>query len=223
METGSADRDGPDRSGKPSTGASEERPVDLPLENPRRPEAKVERLFVDRWSPRAFHEEPLSETQIATLFEAARWAPSCYNDQPWFFIYARTPEDRRRFVGLLTPGNQEWAQRAPLLCFLLARRHFAHNNKPNRHCTFDAGAAWASLAFQARFLGLYAHGMAGFDRERAYDVLGVPDADYDILAAIAVGRRAPADTLPPAIAKNERPNRRKAPAEVAREGGFSSA
>jgi len=194
-----------------------------PVVEPRRAEAPVDELFIERWSPRAFRDEPLSETEVAGLFEAARWAPSCYNDQPWLFLYARAPEDRARFLQILTEGNRVWASRAPLLAFVLARRAFRHNGRVNRHALFDAGAAWMSLALQARRLGLYAHGMAGFSPEKVYADLGVPEAEYDAIAAVAVGRLGDPGTLPENLAAMEHPNQRKPPVEVAREGAFAGA
>ena len=193
-------------------------PVDR--HNSRTPEADVDSQFVDRWSPRAFADDPLSREQLTALFEAARWAPSCSNEQPWLFIYAVTPADRARFAGALLPANQVWAPRAPLLLFVLCRRRFDHNDQDNRHAAFDAGAAWMSLALQARKLGLHAHAMAGFSRQKAYAILGVPAADYDIMAAVAVGRRADPSALPVEVAVREHPNERKPLAEVAREGGY---
>ena len=188
--------------------------------NPRIPAVDIDSQFLDRWSPRAFAETPLTEAQLAALFEAARWSPSCYNEQPWLFLYAVTAEDRARFAGALLPANQVWAPRAPLLLFILCRRHFAHNGKENRHAPFDAGAAWLALALQARKLGLHAHAMAGFSRAKAFEILGVPAQEYDIMAAVAVGYRGDREILPEEVAARERPNDRKPAGEVAREGRF---
>ena len=188
--------------------------------NPRVPAVDVDSQFLDRWSPRAFAETPLTDAQLATLFEAARWAPSCYNEQPWLFLYAVTAEDRARFAEALTPANQLWAPRAPLLLFVLCRRHFAHNGKENRHAPFDAGAAWLALALQARKLGLHAHAMAGFSRRKAYQILGVLPEAYEIMSAVAVGYRGDAGILPEEVAAREAPNGRKPSGEVAREGRF---
>ncbi|MDD5708685.1 MAG: nitroreductase family protein, partial [Kiritimatiellae bacterium] len=124
-------------------------------------------MFVDRWSPRAYLPEPIPEHQIRMLFEAARWAPSCFNEQPWLFVYATSEADRSRFAAALVEKNRAWAGIAPLLIFVLARRNFRQSGKQNRHAAFDSGAAWMSLALQARKLGLYAHGMAGFDINKA--------------------------------------------------------
>ena len=188
--------------------------------NPRIPAAEVDSQFIDRWSPRAFEPTPLTDAQLSTLFEAARWSPSCYNDQPWLFVYAVTPEDRARFAEALVPANQVWAGRAPLLLYVLCRRRFRHNGQENRHAPFDAGAAWMALALQARRLGLHAHAMAGFSREKAGAILGVPQEDYDIMAAVAVGCRGAAELLPEEMAAREKPSDRQPLAEVAREGRF---
>jgi nitroreductase len=188
--------------------------------NPRIPEVDVDSQFIDRWSPRAFADTTLAREQVASLFEAARWAPSCNNDQPWLFLYAETALDRARFAEALAPANQTWAANAPLLLFVLCRRHFRHDGKENRHAPFDAGAAWMSLALQARKLGLHAHAMAGFSRPKAYALLGVPQEDYDIMAAVAVGRRGDPALLPEEVAERELPNARKPLAEVARAGRF---
>ena len=188
--------------------------------NPRNPTADIDSMFIDRWSPRAFESTPLTQTQIDSLFEAARWAPSCFNAQPWLFIYAASEADRERFMPALVEGNQLWVKNAPLIIYLLCRRNFSHNDQDNRHAPFDAGAAWMSLALQARKLGLHAHAMAGFSREKAYEILNAPVDQYDIMAAIAVGYRAEPGILPEPVAAAEKPSDRKAPEEVAREGSF---
>lgn len=173
-------------------------------------------MFVDRWSPRAFSGEPLSQTTIDSLFEAARWAPSSSNGQPWLFIYAAEPEARKRFVSILAEGNQVWARHAPLLVMAFARRAFAKTGKPNRHAQFDTGSAWVSVAFEARKLGLYAHGMAGFSEDLAYERLKVARDDYEAMAAIAIGHPGDVSELPPHLQAREIPSERKPLSEVAR-------
>jgi len=188
--------------------------------NPRSPTTDVDSMFLDRWSPRAFDPQPLTQGEIDSLFEAARWAPSCYNEQPWLFVYAAKADDRKRFLATLVEANQAWCKRVPLLLFVLCRRNFAQNGKENRHASFDAGSAWMSLALQARKLGLHAHAMAGFSRDKAYEVLNASRDEYDIMAAVAVGRRAAPEVLAEAVAAMERPNERKKLSEVAREGSL---
>lgn len=188
--------------------------------NPRNPSVDIDSMFIDRWSPRAFEPRPLTQTQIDSLFESARWAPSCFNAQPWLFIYAAEETDRVRFLPALVGKNQAWVKNASLLTYLLCRRNFSHNDQENRHAPFDAGAAWMSLALQARKLGLYAHAMAGFSREKAYEIIKAPAEEYDIMAAIAVGYRANPSQLPAAVAAGEKPSDRKARQDIARENSF---
>lgn len=176
--------------------------------NPRIPEADVDREFLDRWSPRAFRQDPITKAQLASLFEAMRWAPSCFNEQPWRLCYGLAGEPAHaRIVGLLVEANH-WAAKAPLLIVLFNRRNFSHNDKPNRTSAFDTGAAWMSLALEARKLGLYSHGMAGFDTQRAYTELGADPAIYEVQAAIAVGALGDPATLPDKLREREAPNDR---------------
>ncbi|WP_298037655.1 nitroreductase family protein [uncultured Desulfuromonas sp.] len=191
--------------------------MSAPIQNTRRTESEVDSIFPDRWSPRALSPAPIPEEQLRMLFEAARWAPSCYNEQPWHFVYATSAEGRAHLGEALVEKNRQWALQAPLLMFILARRTFARGGKPNRHAPFDAGAAWMSLAIQARRLGLYAHAMAGFSVPKAFQVLGVAEQDYEIMAAVAVGRRADPTTLPEDLREMESPNDRKPLSEVAAE------
>ncbi len=189
-------------------------------ENKRVANAPINPLFLDRWSPRALDPSPIDDANIKILFEAARWAPSCFNEQPWLFMYGRTPADRAIYMEILVEGNRVWCKNAPVLAILFAHRRFAHNNKPNFWGPFDAGAAWMALALQARMLGLYAHGMAGYSKEKAYRLLNVPEEDYEAICAIAIGRYGDPDTLPPDLLEREMPNSRKSSELVAREGIF---
>lgn len=188
------------------------------VKNNRKPDHGIDSMFVDRWSPRAFSSEPLTHEQIHTLFEAARWAPSCFNEQPWVFVYATSREDRQAFTNVLVQKNQLWAGQAPLLIFILARCRFKQNGRENRHAAFDAGAAWMSLALQARKMGLYAHAMAGFNQKKAYELLQVSPEDYHIMAAVAVGYRGNSDHLPEDLMKIETPNNRNSLKEIIHAG-----
>jgi len=189
--------------------------------NSRTSGAPVDPMFLDRWSPRAFTSEPIAPEVLAGLFEAARWAPSCFNEQPWLFMYADREPELEAYRSLLVPGNLVWAGKAPVLSIVFAHRRFAKSGKENRWHGFDAGAAWVSLALAARSAGLYAHAMAGFDEEKAYEVLGVPRADYEAMAAIVIGRHGDPAGLPEQVALNEKPNGRKPLSEVARQGFFA--
>lgn len=170
--------------------------------NLRPTETSVDSQFVDRWSPRAYLSKPVSDADLRTLVEAARFAPSCFNDQPWLFKIARSESAVRRYRDGLVPANQEWARSAPVLIYLFGRKGFRRNGNPNAWSSFDCGSAWMSLALQARKLGLYAHAMAGFDAEKALELCGVSGSDYQPWAAITVGYRdeaaseGPTDRLP---------------------------
>lgn len=176
---------------------------------PRLPDHAVDPQFPDRWSPRAFSPEPVSRATLDSLFEAARWAPSCYNEQPWLFLCAHEQPALDLFRRILLDGNRIWADRAPVLCYLFARRAFSRNDKPNRWAAFDCGAAWMSLALQARKRGLHAHAMAGFRREEAHTELGVSPAEYDVMCAIAIGRYGDPSALPAEVAAREKPTDRR--------------
>lgn len=189
--------------------------------NHREPQVHVDPIFLDRWSPRALSPEPIPEEQIKTLFEAARWAPSCYNEQPWLFLYADSGETLELFRSLIVEGNRRWTDNAPMLAFLLAKKNFTRNEKVNDWSVFDSGAAWMALALQARRLGLYAHAMAGFFREKIYKALGIPQESYVAICAIAVGKYGNPESLPAELQKNEKPNSRKPLSEVYIKGKFS--
>jgi len=186
------------------------------------PEHPVHPIFLNRWSPRAFSPEPLSDETVGRLFEAAKWAASSYNEQPWRFLVGRTPEDHARILSVLIPFNQLWAKNAPLLVLSVAKKTFAHNGTPNRVAVHDVGAASAYLILAATELGLYAHGMAGFDVAAARSVLEIPD-DYEPLAVWAIGHRGNKEDLPPEAQAREAPSPRKSQAEFVFEGKFPAA
>lgn len=192
--------------------------------NPRSADHQIDPIFLNRWSPRAFTGEAISEQTLQTMFEAARWAPSSYNSQPWRFIYAhRDSAHWDKFFGLLNEYNQAWAKTASVLVFLVSSETMpspAGNGViPAPHHSFDAGAAWMSLALQATSMGLAAHAMALFDAERAYSELNVPSG-YKIDVAIAIGRKGPTAQLSEALQTREVPNGRKPMTGFVSEGTF---
>jgi nitroreductase len=187
----------------------------------RLPEAEIDAQFVQRWSRRALSDRPLTREQIASLFEAARWAPSGSNLQPWLFIYASEPEDLQRVRSLLKENNQHWANRAPLLIFAFARKHHPETGAPLRTAAFDTGAAWQSLALQANKLGLSTRAMGAIYHERTYEELGAPEADYVSLAAIAVGHPDEAHLLPEDLQAREQPTPRKPTREFVFKGRYT--
>ncbi len=188
----------------------------------RSPEAPVAPMFRERWSPRAFGDEPVAPETLRSLFEAARWAPSSANEQPWLFVYAAQPDDRARFLEAILPFNRVWAEKAPVLAFLFARKRYSQpgpfQGQTNRAAAFDAGSAWMSLALQAHLEGLSTHAMGGIDAEVAHRVTGVPSEEFTALIAIAIGTRASPSTLPEALVEREKPSPRRPLAEVAVEG-----
>ena len=189
-----------------------------PPANPRVAEARVDPLFIDRWSPRSFAPEPLSDADVASLFEAARWAPSSSNVQPWLFLYETDGPDRPVFDSILNPRNRDWASKAPLLGFVFATIRTPDGREPHT-AQFDAGAAWMSLALQARALDICTHAMAGIDREAAHERLGVDRDSYAVMCGVAAGRLGPPEALPEKLREREGPrNDRKPLAEIARRG-----
>jgi nitroreductase len=190
-------------------------------EDVRKPDRPIQPIFLRRWSPRAMSGAPVSADDLATVFEAARWAPSTYNEQEWRFLYAhREGPHWQTFFDLLAEGNQAWCHRAGVLVVVASHTVFSRNGKPNPVHTFDAGAAWENAALQACSMGLVIHGMMGFDYDRAKTSLAVPD-DYAVEAMIAIGHPGDPNDLPEALRKIEAPSQRKPVAEIAREGGFS--
>lgn len=180
----------------------------------------IEPLILTRWSPRAMSGEPISHEELMSLFEAARWAPSCYNNQPWHFIYAqRDTKHWQKLFDLLVPFNQEWCARAAVLILVLSRNTFFLNNKPSRTHSFDTGAAVENLALQGHAMGLVVHGMEGFDYDRARAIFAIPD-EYTVEALFAVGRPASPDVLSAELKARELPSDRKPIAEFVTEGTF---
>ena len=194
--------------------------------NSRTADYPIDALFLERWSPRAFTDEPISEPDLLTLLEAARWAPSSFNSQPWRFLYARRDTEHwPRFLGLLSTYNQSWAKNAAALLILVSKTTMlprgADKEVPSPTHTLDAGAAWANLALQAARSGWAAHGMAGFDIPRTAAELGVPPA-YKVEAAIAIGRPGDKSILPEALRAREQPSERLPLSQLVSEGSFAA-
>lgn len=169
-------------------------------------------LLRRRWSPRAFAECAVEPEKLLSCLEAARWAPSCYNEQPWFFLVA-TKDNRAehdRMLTCLVEFNQTWAKTAPVLMISVASLKFSRNGKPNRHGFHDVGLAAENLVIQAMAQGLFVHQMAGFSVEKAREVYGIPDG-FEAVAAIAMGYPGDPQSLPEDLRKRElEPSTRKA-------------
>ncbi|WP_426411833.1 nitroreductase family protein [Bradyrhizobium ganzhouense] len=180
--------------------------------NGRAPDHPADRIFVNRWSPRGFTEDQIPEAVLNTFFEAARWAPSAFNSQPWRFLYAlRGRSEFERFLSPLIEFNQGWARQAAALIYLLSRKEFTAPGKTSpqlsRTHSFDSGAAWANFANQATVAGWAAHGMSGFDVVKAHTELEVPEG-FAVEIAIAVGRKGDGAQLPPGLLQREQPSGR---------------
>ena len=172
-------------------------------------------LLLERWSPRAFADRDVAATDLRTIFEAGRWAPSSYNEQPWrFFVGHRGSETYNKILDSLVPSNQDWAKSAPVLVLGVAKTRFSHNDTPNNYATHDLGAAMVLMAVEATALGLAAHQMAGFDWVKAREAFGIPET-YAMGSVMAVGYQGELTDLPEKFqAQEQSPRSRKALSEI---------
>ena len=193
------------------------------MEKPAAVAHPIHELLQRRWSPRAFADRMVEPEQLQSLFEAARWAPSSNNEQPWHFIVGTKtdPAAHDRLVACLKEGNRKWAFRAPVLILSVARMNFEDEGTPNRHAWHDTGMAALSLCLQATALGMVAHQMAGFEIEKARTDLGIP-AGYEPVAMIAVGYPGDPATLPDYLRERElKPRERKPVTEFVSDGTWN--
>jgi nitroreductase len=192
--------------------------------NPRIADHPIEQQFLERWSPRAYTGEEIPEATLKSLLEAARWAPSSYNAQPWRFIYARrnTPH-WDQFLGFLNEFNQSWAKQASALIIVVSKTTSlppgGTAEVPWPTHSFDTGAAWGYLALQASASGWPAHGMVGILKDKIRAELGLPE-NYAVEAAVAIGKQGDKSLLPEQLQQRELPSPRKPVAEFASEGKF---
>jgi nitroreductase len=173
----------------------------------------VHELIRERWSPRAFSSAPVSRETLSVLFEAARWAPSSMNEQPWRFVVANLaddPEGHARIGSTLVPFNASWAMRAPVLMMVAAKTAFTYNGAPNHSALYDAGQAVALLSMQATTFGLALHQMGGFDLDRAHLLLGIPEG-YEPVVALALGYPGDGAGLSPELRARETAPRTRRP------------
>jgi len=193
---------------------------DIKQENKRTADHDINSIFVNRWSPRSMTGEEIDDNDLMSLFESARWAPSSFNNQPWRFIYSkRTGKEWTKFLDLLSECNRIWAKDAGVLVVVISRKNFEYNEKPSITHQFDTGAAWENLALEASIRGIVAHGMQGFDYNKAKEDLSIPD-NFDVMAMIAIGKRGPIEKLIPKLQEVEHPNDRKPLKELIMEGYF---
>lgn len=171
----------------------------------------IHMLLAERWSPYAFQDRPVPETDLRSLFEAARWAPSSFNAQPWSYLIAsrEQPEEFARMLSCLVETNQVWAKAAPVLALGVVSRNFSHNNKPNRAAVHDLGLASGSLLVEATARGLHVHQMIGILPERARELYAVP-GDCDVWTGLAIGYLGDPAQLPETLRERDlKPRPRK--------------
>ena len=167
--------------------------------------------------------EPLSHDELMSLFEAARWAPSAGNTQPWRILYAhRDSEQWPVFFGLLVERNQAWCRNAGVLLLFISRTVNEQTGRPLKTHSYDTGAAWENLALQSILRGLVVHGMAGFDYARAKAELAIPD-EFKVEAMAAIGKPGPIENLPADFQEREIPSRRKPLSELVFNGRYGGA
>jgi nitroreductase len=180
--------------GREESSVHKRTPFDFPIHD----------LIAERWSPRAFSDKKVAPDVLVSLFEAARWAPSSSNEQPWTYIVATNddPENYAKLVNILVPFNVAWAQHAPVLVLAVAHLTFAKNGSPNHNAQYDVGAATAWLTVEATSRGLYVHQMAGFDHDKARQVFAIPDG-WEPMAALTIGYPGDPETLPQPLRDRE--------------------
>jgi nitroreductase len=172
----------------------------------------IHALLADRWSPYAFADRPVPEADLRSVFEAARWAPSSYNEQPWRYIVAtqNDPEQFRRLLSCLVDGNQLWAKAAPVLVLGVASLRFALNAKDNRAAVHDLGLAAGNLLLEATARGLFVHQMIGILPDKARDIYGIPDG-FEAWTGLAIGYKADPANLPGPLRERDLASRQRKP------------
>ncbi|MFO7897310.1 MAG: nitroreductase family protein [Candidatus Cloacimonadales bacterium] len=177
--------------------------------------SEVDPLLIERWSPRSFQPIELPREIQTKIFTAAGYAPSAFNEQPWLIKTAgRESKNFAKYLDLLVEQNQVWAKNASLIGFIFKQKHFSYNDKFNRWASHDCGAAWMNMTYQARLLGLYTHAMAGIKSKQLCSALDVSDEKYKPLTGFVIGIIDQPDKLPDELAKEEKPNQRKALHEI---------
>jgi len=183
----------------------------------RKADYPIDNIFLDRWSPRAMSGEEIPETELMSLFEAARWAPSSNNNQPWRLLYARrNTEQWPLFFNLLTDSNKIWAKNSSILLLVVSKNTF-DNGQPSRTHSYDTGAAWENLALQGNLRGYVVHGMQGFDYELVRSSLNIHDG-FTVEAMVAIGIPGNKEDLPDYLQERESPNDRRKLTEMICEG-----
>lgn len=175
----------------------------------------------NRWSPRAFSEEKIELDDIYGVLEAARLAPSCFNEQPWRYLVAYEEEDLNVMRDLIDRSNRVWADKAPALIMFLSKRRFKHNARENYWHMFDVGASWGYLTIEAQRRGLITRGIGGFNKTRARRVLKIP-YNYDIVSLVAIGKQGNVNDLPSELREKECPSDRMELSDILHFGKFDA-
>lgn len=198
--------------------------MDLPdtIKEARVPGYAITPAILSRWSARALSGEALTKEEVLSLIEAARWAPSSANNQPWRFTVA-LPDSPHwdAYFQLLAEGNQSWARKAGALLIVVSRTRMEYKERPNPTHSLDTGAAWENLAIEATQRGYVVHGIAGFDYEKAREVAGIPDL-FNVEMMIVIGKQGKKEDLPPALQERETPSQRKPLSELVFNGTFGT-
>lgn len=182
----------------------------------------IDELYTERWSPRAFSNKIVDKEVLFSLFEAARWAPSAANKQPWRFVYAMEKADRDTFLTFINDGNTSWCQKAPVLIAVVANTRWSEDSEDiNPTHAFDTGTAWGFLALEAKRKGLITHAMGGFNREQAKEVLEIPDG-HEVFAIVAVGYHGDKESLPEGLQEREVQSNRNRIDTFIHEGQYST-
>jgi len=188
--------------------------------NVRKPEYEIAPLFYTRWSPRAMSGEEMTKEELFPLFEAAKWAPSSYNNQPWRFIVALSKEEKERFMDFLVDFNKQWCTNASALVVILSSKVFEFNGQPSQTHSFDTGAAWGSLCLEGARRGLVVHGMQGFDYDKVKKVLNIGE-NYVVEAMCAIGKIGKKSALSKEMREKEIPSQRKSVHDIVSFGTFN--
>ena len=182
------------------------------MQKPAIPQTPIHEIIANRWSPRAYDaNKSVSQEQVTALLEAARWAPSCFGDQPWRFIVWNKAQDAaawQQAFDCIVPNNQTWVKDAPVLLLICADTLFSHNQTPNKWAQYDTGAAALSLCLQATSMGLVTHQMGGFNSDKTRETFAIPE-QYTPIAMLAVGYEGDANTLPDDLKARELAERKR--------------
>lgn len=188
--------------------------------NKRKADYDIDQIFLDRWSPRAYDDKEVPEDILYSIFEAARWAPSASNEQPWRFIIARTKADREKFYPFIMEGNRIWCEKAPVIAVIIGNK-ITSKGQPNGAVAFDTGAAWSYLALEAARKGLVTHAMGGIFKDKAREILEIPE-EYEVFAAITIGYEGKKEDLADVLQEREQASDRRPIKETVFEGSFNN-